>query len=88
MIAFEPAYLHLARTGELVRRVELAYEHLSSCDLCAQECHVDRHTEHGVCRTGTLACVSSYGLHHGEEDPLSGPPYSERGSGTRIRQPS
>jgi putative pyruvate formate lyase activating enzyme len=78
MNAFEPAYLQLARTGELMRRVEQAYSHLSSCDLCAQACHVDRNTKKGVCRTGKLACVSSYGPHHGEEAPLSG----QRGSGT------
>ena len=75
---FEPTYLQLARTGELMRRVEQAYEHLSSCDLCAQGCHVDRNTQKGVCRTGVLAIVSSYGPHHGEEAPLSG----QRGSGT------
>ena len=79
---FEPAYLHLARTGELMRRVEQASLHLASCDLCAQECHVDRHTEKGVCRTGMRAVVSSHGPHHGEESPLSGPPYGGRGSGT------
>ena len=77
-MTFEPAYLHLLQTGELMRRVEQAYARLSSCDLCAQECHVDRHTERGVCRTGVLAVVSSYGPHHGEERPLSG----WRGSGT------
>jgi putative pyruvate formate lyase activating enzyme len=78
MTPFEPAYLQLLRTGELMHRVEQAYARLSSCDLCAQECHVDRHTERGVCRTGMLAVVSSYGPHHGEERPLSG----WRGSGT------
>ena len=69
---FEPAYLQLARTGELRHRVEQAHEHLSSCDLCAQECHTDRHTQKGVCRTGMLAVVSSHGPHHGEENPLRG----------------
>jgi putative pyruvate formate lyase activating enzyme len=78
MTSFEPAYFQLARTGELGHRVEQAYLHLASCDLCAQECHVDRHTEKGVCRTGIRAVVSSHGPHHGEEAPLSG----SRGSGT------
>ena len=82
MTAFEPAYHQLAHTGELMRRIEQAYEHLSACDLCAQECHVDRHTKKGVCRTGVRAVVSSHGPHHGEESPLSGPPYVGRGSGT------
>jgi len=69
---FEPAYRHLARTGELSRRVEQAYERLAACDLCAQSCRVDRRTTTGVCCTGTLARVSSYGPHHGEENPLRG----------------
>jgi putative pyruvate formate lyase activating enzyme len=78
MDTFETAYLHLARSGELARRVKDAYLRLASCDLCAQNCRVDRHVKKGVCRTGTLAVVSSYGPHHGEEDPLRG----WRGSGT------
>jgi putative pyruvate formate lyase activating enzyme len=69
---FEPAYRQLARTGELRRRVEQAYAHLAACDLCAWNCRVDRRARHGVCRTGALAVVSSYGPHHGEENPLSG----------------
>ena len=72
MTAFEPAYLQLARTGELRRRAEQAYTHLAACDLCAQNCSVDRHVTCGVCRTGTLAVVASYGPHHGEENPLRG----------------
>jgi len=71
-IAVEPAYRQLARTGELRRRVEQAYAHLAACDLCAWNCRVDRRARHGVCRTGTLAVVSSYGPHHGEENPLRG----------------
>jgi len=78
MTTFEPAYRQLARTGELRRRVEQAYAHLAACDLCAWNCRVDRHTAKGVCRTGTLAVVSSYGAHHGEENPLRG----TLGSGT------
>jgi hypothetical protein len=31
-----------------------------------------RGTAKGVCRTGALAVVSSYGPHHGEENPLRG----------------
>ena len=77
-MTFEPAYLSLARTGELTRRVEQAYLHLASCDLCAQNCRVDRNVTKGVCRTGVRAIVSSHGPHHGEESPLSG----SRGSGT------
>lgn len=77
---FEPAYLSLHRSGELKERVRLAYQHLENCDLCARYCHVNRRetTRGAVCRTGERAVVSSYGAHHGEEDPLRG----RRGSGT------
>ena len=78
MSTFEPAYLRLAQTGELVRRVGQACLHLAACDLCAQNCRVDRNVTKGVCRTGVRAIVSSHGPHHGEEAPLSG----SRGSGT------
>jgi putative pyruvate formate lyase activating enzyme len=74
-----PAYLNILDNGELATRVSEAYEHLSICDVCAWECPVDRRAgKIGVCRTGELARVSSYGPHMGEEDPLRG----WRGSGT------
>jgi putative pyruvate formate lyase activating enzyme len=76
---FEPAYLALLRSGELARRAKVAYEHLDACDMCALECGADRRSgKVGACRTGERALVSSYGPHHGEEDPLRG----WRGSGT------
>lgn len=77
---FEPAYLKLYRSGKLEERVQEAYQHLEDCDLCARYCHVNRRetTRGAVCRTGERAVVSSYGAHHGEEDPLRG----RRGSGT------
>ncbi|UCD98282.1 MAG: radical SAM protein [Chloroflexota bacterium] len=79
MSEFVPAYLSLLETGELVERVSEAYQHLSICDVCAWECPIDRRAgQVGVCRTGELAKVSSYGPHLGEEDPLRG----WRGSGT------
>jgi putative pyruvate formate lyase activating enzyme len=79
MIDFIPAYLNILDNGELAKRVSEAYEHLSICDVCAWECPVDRRAgKIGVCRTGELARVSSYGPHMGEEDPLRG----WRGSGT------
>lgn len=75
----QPAYLELARKGELHRRVQAAYEHLRRCRLCGWECGVDRLAEkRGVCHTGSRALVSSYGPHLGEEAPLLG----WRGSGT------
>ncbi len=78
-MVFEPAYLALARTGELRRRVAEAYARLANCDLCAWECHRNRRRgEQGVCRSGERARVSSFGPHFGEEEPLRG----WRGSGT------
>ena len=77
---FSPAYLTLLESGELARRVELAYQHLEDCDLCARFCHVNRRspTKGAVCRTGERAVVYSFGPHHGEEKPLRG----TNGSGT------
>ena len=73
------AYRNLLDDGRLAKRVVEAYQHLSKCDVCAWECPVDRRAgKLGVCRTGELARVSSYGAHYGEESPLSG----TRGSGT------
>ncbi len=76
---FDPAYLHLVRSSELARRVSEAFDHLTHCDVCTWSCTVDRLTgTRGVCKTGELARISSYGTHMGEEDPLRG----WRGSGT------
>ena len=77
--SFEPAYTALLQSGELALRVRQAYERLSACDVCARHCLVDRCAgELGVCLTGELAGVSSFGPHLGEEAPLRG----WRGSGT------
>jgi putative pyruvate formate lyase activating enzyme len=79
MSEYRPAYLKTFESGDLNTKVNQAYEHLSICDVCAWECPVDRRAgQIGVCRTGVLARVSSYGPHMGEEDPLRG----WRGSGT------
>lgn len=77
---FEPAYLALYRSGELVERARAARVHLGDCDLCARYCRVDRlsGTKGAICRTGERAVVSSFAPHHGEEDPLRG----RGGSGT------
>jgi len=77
---FAPAYLGLLEAGALAPRVEAAWRHLESCDLCARYCRVDRRCtiEGAVCRTGERARVASFGAHHGEEDCLRG----SRGSGT------
>jgi len=73
MPADYPSYLTLLSSNEFKNRVTLAYQHLSICDVCALRCPVDRNSSKmGACRTGMLARVSSYGPHHGEEDPLRG----------------
>jgi putative pyruvate formate lyase activating enzyme len=78
--AWRPAYVRLLDGGELGRRARSARNHLKSCDLCPRYCRVNRleTLEGAVCRTGERAVVSSFGAHHGEEDPLRG----FRGSGT------
>lgn len=77
--AAEPAYVALLHSGQLKERVAQAYARLASCDLCPHSCKVDRRSgQVGLCRTGELARVSSYGPHLGEEDVLRG----WRGSGT------
>ncbi len=74
-----PAYIQLLNNGLLAERVKAAYERLECCTICPRACRVNRLVgELGICRTGALAMVSSYGPHFGEEKPLSG----WRGSGT------
>jgi putative pyruvate formate lyase activating enzyme len=68
-----PAYLPLARSGELARRAHDGAARLRSCDLCPRRCGVDRSAgESGECGVGAHAVVASYGPHHGEERVLSG----------------
>ena len=73
------AYLALAESGALARRVEAAYRRMEACDICPHRCGVNRRAgELGVCRTGEQAVVASAGPHFGEERPLVG----RHGSGT------
>ena len=75
----KPVYRRLLEKGLLEQRAEVAIKHLQDCDVCPIQCGVDRTVgELGVCKTGLLAQISSYGPHHGEERPLSG----WQGSGT------
>jgi len=72
-------YLDLYNSGELLRRVKLAYARLAVCDLCPHDCGVNRlKGETGICRSGLLPKVASANLHRGEEPPISG----AKGSGT------
>lgn len=76
---FKPAYLRLHKAGELEGRALQLKESLANCTLCPRSCHVNRlKGERGICRTASLAMVSSYNAHFGEERPLVG----VNGSGT------
>jgi len=51
---------------------------LSSCQLCPRRCEINRlDNEKGFCGAGKNAVVYTYGLHFGEEPPISG----SKGSG-------
>ena len=57
---------------------------LAHCELCPRRCGVNRlRDEHGFCGAGKDAVVAHYGLHFGEEPPISG----SRGSGTIFFSP-
>jgi putative pyruvate formate lyase activating enzyme len=72
------SYLNISR-DELARRVEIAKGKLAACDLCPNDCGVNRLTgELGLCGAGADVKVASWNLHHGEEPAISG----TRGSGT------
>ncbi len=73
-----PAYLNLP--GEVLKqRFEEIRHRASPCILCPRHCRVHRmEGEKGFCKTGILPIISSYGPHHGEEEPISG----KHGSGT------
>ena len=80
MTAYEPPYVELHRSGELLRRAEAALELLAGpCRVCPRECSVDRlDDERGLCKIGRRATVASHFPHFGEENCLRG----WRGSGT------
>lgn len=74
-----PSYLNLYETGELKEKIERAKNLISPCRMCPHECGVDRLSdEKGICQTGSVAWVSSFSPHFGEERPLVG----TGGSGT------
>lgn len=75
----ESAYLAAASSGLLARRIDQSRRLLEKCTLCPRRCKVDRLADKaGLCRTGALAEIASYGPHFGEEAVLVG----EHGSGT------
>lgn len=61
------------------KKVQALYSLMEKCRLCPRRCEVNRlKGQRGVCRTGKLPEVASYGPHFGEEEPLVG----RGGSGT------
>ena len=64
---------------ELQNRAKSALARLEKCDLCPNDCGVNRlEGQLGFCNAGATAKVASYNLHSGEEPAISG----ARGSGT------
>jgi len=77
----QPNYISLYRSGELKRRAEALEARLKSCDICPQECGVNRlEGELGFCHSAYLPIVAAVCAHHGEEPPISG----TKGSGTMF----
>jgi putative pyruvate formate lyase activating enzyme len=76
---FEPAYLAVARRGELPERAAAARAELARCRACPRDCGVDRMAgATRACGVGRHALVTSAFAHFGEEDCLRG----WQGSGT------
>jgi len=74
-----PAYIKMFESGELNKRIDLAFKILENCHLCPRACGVNRTKgELGFCQSGLNPIVASYNIHNGEEPPISG----ENGSGT------
>jgi putative pyruvate formate lyase activating enzyme len=64
---------------KFIQIVETLYDILSCCELCGHKCKVDRlKGKRGQCNASYKLKISSYGLHFGEEEPISG----YNGSGT------
>lgn len=73
------SYVSLFRNGILEERAESACDILTACCLCPRGCGINRlRGEQGFCRAGSVAEISGYGPHFGEEPPLVG----RNGSGT------
>ena len=78
-MTFVLAYIELARTGKLAKKLESLTEILRECRLCPRECGVNRlEGQLGYCQAGADLMVSSAFPHFGEEPPLVG----QHGSGT------
>lgn len=76
---YYPNYLRTYKKGLFTQKIERGKSYMSDCILCPRKCHVNRLEEPGgTCQTGSLARVSSYFPHFGEESCLTG----INGSGT------
>src|SRR5436190_5468857 len=72
-VHFEPSYLALWRSGELLERVEALEALLERWTICPRDCLNNRlRNEIAACYSGRLPIVSSYTPHFGEEPPLVG----------------
>jgi putative pyruvate formate lyase activating enzyme len=70
---WEPSYLPLLETGELLRRVEALEALLEHCTVCPRDCLNNRlNDEIAACYSGRMPIVSSYTPHFGEEPALVG----------------
>lgn len=79
MATRQPVYINTYKQGALKAKVRAAWKKMRSCTLCPRRCKVDRLAgQTGICRTGRVAVVASFGPHYGEEAPLVG----RHGSGT------
>lgn len=68
-----PSYLEKLTPDNLRERAELLTSKLQSCDICPNNCEVNRQDgEIGVCCSGKDVIISSYSPHFGEEPPLVG----------------
>jgi len=73
------SYLNLHKNHQLKDRSEKLLNMLSSCEICPRKCGVNRlENKNSYCKSGRYAIISSYGVHNGEEPPISG----NKGSGT------
>jgi len=75
----EPAYMALARSGELEVRERKLFALYEKCTLCPRKCEVNRLAgENDVCRATDKLRAATAAAHFGEEQQLVG----RRGSGT------
>ena len=78
MDSYQPNYLSLYKSGELVKRAERLWRRLANCDICPRQCGAARlQGETGFCRSTEKPIVASFCEHRGEDPVISG----SRGSG-------